>query len=290
MPSAKKLIARAIGLVIGSLLLIFSFNILMRYFSKKVNSIFLGICLLLSIGITVFFKIYGIDKTSSTFINLKIYGMLVSSALIMFCIANLILKKSSECSVKLSKQNKQIYYLNINLDNLKIELNIIKREIEWYFTHLCNDDKIYINIEKEHLVSTNKKYYDLNSLCKVVKLITFIVALLIFLYQFFYSCINQKFRSVELNMYYALLSLFFCIFMVDKLPDYYYEYVKTNADEDNKNIIDSLNNELRIKTKLRDSLLKEVSAYNNTIDDESLIGESDYQLNRQKILKILNRI
>ena len=290
MPSAKKLIARAIGLVIGSLLLIFSFNILMRYFSKKANSIFLGICLLLSIAITVFFKIYGIDKTSPTFINLKIYGMLVSSALIMFCITNLILKKSSKCSVKLSKQNKQIYYLNINLDNLTIELNIIKREIEWYFTHLCNDDKIYINIEKEHLVSKNKKYYDLNSLCKVVKLITFIVALLIFLYQSFYSCINQKFRSVELNMYYALLLLFFCIFAVDKLPDYYYEYVNTNADEDNKNIIDSLNNELRIKTKLRDNLLKEVSAYNNTIDDENLIRKSDHQLNRQKILKILSRI
>ncbi|CEI85371.1 hypothetical protein DRF75_00515 [Ehrlichia minasensis] len=292
MPSAKKLITRAIGLVIGSLLLIFSFNILMRCFSKKVNAICLWVCLLLSIGITVFFKIYGADKTSPTFINIKIYGMLVANALIMFCISNLILKKSSECNVKLSKQNERIYCLKVSLDNLKIELNIIKREIEWYFTNLCNDNKICINIKKEHLISTNKKCYDLNSLCQTVKLITFVIALSIFLYQSFYSCINQKFLSAELNMYYALLPLFFFMFVVDKLADYYYEYIKTNADEDNKNIIDSLKNELRIKTKLRDNLLKEVSAYNRTINDESLIGASDCQLSRQKdkILKILGRI
>ncbi|AHC39289.1 hypothetical protein [Ehrlichia muris] len=290
MSSFKGLIIRTAGLVMGSLLLIFSLNILMRRCTKKSNYISIAVILLLSIGITAFFKIYGRNENSLTFINIKIYAMLLASALIMFCIANLVLRKESKCHSKFKEQSKKIHSLRVEITNLEIQLNIIKREIEWYFSDLCSDTKICIDIKQEYLLPANKKFYDISFLCKITKFITFGVALLVFLYQSFYSSLNQKFRSVELLMYYTLVSLFLFTFVIDLLTIYYIkENYKSIEEGDNINIF---NAELQMKKKLYNTLLKEISKYNRvTVRNwENVNHISALEDHRDKILNILDRI
>ena len=292
MPSFKSLIMRTTGLLMGSLLLIFSANMLMRRCNKRSNCVSISVVLLLSIGITTFLKIYGKDENSLTFINVKICAMLLASALVMFCIANLVLRKEGKCYSKFREQNKKIYSLRIDIANLEIQLNIIKREIEWYFSDLCSDTKICIDIKQECLLPTDRVCYDIGFLCKITKLITFGVALLIFLYQSFCSSLNQKFGSIELFLYYTLVSLFLFTFIVDQLTVYYIKKNYKSIEESDKSTINILNTEFQTKKKLYNTLLKDISKYNRiTIRKlESANHLCTLEDHRDKILNILDRI
>ncbi|AHX04698.1 hypothetical protein [Ehrlichia japonica] len=292
MPSFKSLIIRTTGLVIGSLLLIFSINMLMQRCNKKGNCISISIILLLSVGITAFFKIYGNNENSLTFIKIKICAMLLASALVMFCIANLVLRKKGKCHSKFREQNKKIYSLRIDITNLEIQLNIMKREIEWYFSDLCSDTKICIDIKQEYLLPTDKAYYDIDFLCKITKFIIFGIALLIFLYQSFYSSLNEKFGSTELFMYYTLVSLFFFTFIVDQSTVYYIKENYKPIEEGDKNIINTLSAELKTKKKLYDILLKDISKYNRIAVKkwQNVNHLRTLEDSRDKILNILDRI
>ncbi|ABD45453.1 putative membrane protein [Ehrlichia chaffeensis str. Liberty] len=291
MSSFKNLIIRTTGFVIGSLLLIFSINMLMRRCSKRSNNVSIAVILLFSIGITVFFQIYGRNEHSLTFVNIKMYVMLLASSLIMFCIANLVLRKESECYSKFREQNKKIYFLKIDIANLEIQLNIMKREIEWFFDNLCSDTKICVDIKQEYLLPANKKFYDIGFLCKTAKFVTFSIALVVFLCESFYSVLSQKFDLVGLFMYYVLISLFLFTFIIDRLALYSEKNYKS-ISQNSKSIIDTLNTELNVKKRMYTVLLQEVSKY-NILTEKELVNENNIRTlekYKNKIFDILDRV
>ena len=290
MPSFKDT-ARTAGVVGGFACLIFVGNMLMRYFCKENNNAVIIVLFFLSIGIVTFFSIYGSNRDPLTFTKFKVYGILVASALVMFCITNIVLKKEVDGYDQLKKQKQSIKSLEVKIINLKIRLDTIRREAELHFSGFGYDNQIDTDIKKKYLLSTGMEYSDYYTSYRVINLLIFNIALLIFLSQSFHSAMFETSDLTDLFLYCVLVSFLLIMFLIDKLLIYRVNNELKVYKKDYQDIKESLNDEYVKEDKQYCMLVKEISKYNrlsNTKITETQVEKLEKCKN--KILGILNQV
>ncbi|QGR02571.1 hypothetical protein EDL79_02845 [Ehrlichia ruminantium] len=279
---------RTASVVGGLTCLIFVGNILMRYFCNGNNDTVIVVLCFLSIGIVIFFATYGSNKDPLTFTKLKVYGMLIASTLIMFCITNIILKKENADCSQLKKQKQCIRSLEIQIINLRIKLSVIKREAELHFSGFGYNNQICTDINRKYLLSENIKYSDYYTSYRIINFIMFGMALLIFLSQAFHSAMFETSDLKDLALYCVLVSFLLIMFIVDKLLSYRIVNELNTAQKEYKVYEKTLNGQFVKENKQYSELIKSILNYNtlnNTKVTEAQIEKLEQHKN--KILEIL---
>ncbi|MGN7618492.1 MAG: hypothetical protein ACTJLM_00320 [Ehrlichia sp.] len=278
------------GQITGIVALIFGMGAV-KYWcgGSKKSDIIAWILLLLSIGLVVFFLLYGGTKNAETALKFKIYGMILSSFLVILSITSVMLKRKSVKQDNVSKQKQKIHALKIELANLKIKLSILKRSVEWAFNGLYYSTKVSADVEEKYLIPYNEKFCDFYICCKMIKLAILNVALLVFLYQSFDGPINQSPGFNDLFMYCVLVTLFLLVFVIDQFMVYCSESEYKTIKKENRSRINALSVELAIKRHNYDKLSKELDEYNNMCANDP-IGFDQLMRQQVKVLKVLSRI
>ncbi|CAH58234.1 hypothetical protein [Ehrlichia ruminantium] len=283
--------ARTAGVVGSFACLIFVGNVLMRYFCNKNSNAVIAVMSFLSVGIVMFFSIYGSNKDPLTFTKFKVYGILLASALIMFCITNIILRKESVEYNQLKKQKQSIHALEVKIINLKIRLSAIKRETELHFSGFASNDQICTDIQKECLLPRNMQYYDYYASYRVINLIIFSIALLIFLSQSFHSAMFEMSDLTDLFLYGVMVSCLLIMFLIDQLLLCDVKNELKISEQDYPEIKKSLNDKFVEIDKQYCKLVKEISDY-NMLSSTKITEANVEKLEKckSKILSILNQV
>ncbi|WDM84976.1 hypothetical protein K6025_03790 [Ehrlichia sp. JZT12] len=279
------------GLVSGTIALIFGLGAVKRYCGgSKKSDIVAWVLLILSIGLVMFFLLYGGTKDPATALKFKIYGMILSSFLVILSITSIMLKRKSIKQDKVSKQRQEIHCLKTKLANLEIKLSILSRSIDWAFNDLYPNTKVSVNVEEKNLISCNKKFCDFYICCKIVKLIILSMALLVFLYQSFDGPINESPGFSDLFMYCTLVSLFLVVFVVDQLMVYCSKTEYGLIKKENNKVISSLSGELKVKQVKHDTLSNLLDEYNIMCDNAYRYSPDKFKRKQDRILDVLGRM